>query len=201
VGGVIIVRGASSKIAQELNEIVPIRAVGRDEPIPLDGKRYLFCLGLLRAKSSSEQSVAEKAEGWQVNYSVPVRDCNLLIEKNDRARICVIGSESAWTGSYDGTYADSKRALHEYVMGKRLRTAAQQLVCIAPGVIGDAGMCVRRTDLERLEKRREAHPQKRFLWASEVSRFVHFVLCVDRGYLSGVVLRMNGGEHTCTNTQ
>lgn len=195
-GGVIVVRGASSKIARELNEIMPIQAVHRTEHIPLNAERYLFCQGILRSKSGAEQTVEEKAESWRANYSITVRDCNLLIERNDRARICIIGSESAWRGSYDGTYADSKKAIHEYVVSKRLRTPAQQLVCIAPGVVGDAGMCTRRSDMDRLLARRLRHPKQRFLQAVEVARLIHYVLCVDKGYLSGVVIRMNGGEHT-----
>jgi NAD(P)-dependent dehydrogenase (short-subunit alcohol dehydrogenase family) len=176
----IIVRGSGSKIAQELNEIVPICGIARDEDVPL----------------TMDQTPDEIREGFFVNCGQIVRDCELLIKENHKARICVIGSESAWAGSYDGVYARAKADLHRYVEKKRLRTTAQQLVCIAPGVIQDAGMCARRVDLERLDRRREVHPQKRFLWAIEVARLVHYVLCIDRGYLSGVVIRMNGGEHT-----
>lgn len=192
----IAVRGAGSLIAQELNELVPVRPISRYEDLPLDAERYLFCQGILRAKSEDEQTDHERLEGWMVNYDYIRHACDEILKVHDTARICVIGSESGFVGSYDEVYAKAKRALHYYVQTKRLRTPDQQLVCIAPGVIEDGGMCARRTDSVRVEARRQAHPQQRFLKASEVARLVHYVLCIDKGYLSGVVIRMNGGEHT-----
>jgi NAD(P)-dependent dehydrogenase (short-subunit alcohol dehydrogenase family) len=71
----------------------------------------------------------------------------------------------------------------------------QQIVCVSPGIIEDAGMTVRREDRVNLARRRDMHPKRRFLRAIEVARMIHFLLYVDEGYTSGVVIRMNGGAH------
>ena len=55
-------------------------------------------------------------------------------------------------------------------------------------------MTLRRTDRDRLERRAAKHPKRRFLDAADVARLVHFLLYVDRGYVSGCVIRMHGGE-------
>ena len=106
----------------------------------------------------------------------------------------MIGSESGFAWGFDGAYAGAKAALHCYVENKPLRPK-QQLVCIAPGIIEDAGMTERRMDKENLEKRRKDHPKHRFLTSDEVAKLAHFLLYVDQGYISNVVIRMNGGDH------
>ena len=169
-------------------------AVPRDTPMP-DADRYLFCQGVLIGKRVGDQSDEERALAWRVNYAQIRDECDRLIAGNDQARICVIGSEAGYVGSYDAIYAQTKAALHQYVRDKRLRTPEQQLICIAPSLIEDAGMCSRRVDMENVERKRQSHPKGRLLTAAEVARLVYFVLYEDRGYLSGVVLRMNGGAH------
>jgi NAD(P)-dependent dehydrogenase (short-subunit alcohol dehydrogenase family) len=197
---VIAVRGASSKIAQALQSLLPSDEqwwrVGRADAVPLSADRYLFCQGVMKPASIAEQSDEQIALAFFVNAAAVIQDCDAIIAGNDRARICVIGSESGFAWSHDGAYAASKAGLHRYVETKRLRTEHQQLVCVAPGIIRDAGMTMRRSDHVNLVRRRMEHPKRRFLDSAEVARTVHHVLYVDRGYLSGVVIRLNGGEHT-----
>lgn len=195
----IAIRGAASRIAEELKGLLPqdeaVLAVPRGETPPFTADRYLFCQGLLRSKPVFEQTDAEVDEGLDVNAHQVMSACDVILGGNAKARICVIGSESGFAGSYDGTYAEAKARLHRYVERKRLRYPGQQLVSIAPGVIIDCGMTQRRGDLEQLEGRRLAHPKRRWLTAKEVARLVHYCLYVDEGYLSNVVIRVNGGEH------
>jgi NAD(P)-dependent dehydrogenase (short-subunit alcohol dehydrogenase family) len=200
-----IVRGGGSAIVAALYGLlneqiysVP-RDVAIDQKIALDNDRFLFCAGVLRPKSIDEQTDAELEEGYRVNLWQVTDDCERILSANDKARICVIGSESAYNGSYDGVYADAKRSVHGYVERKQLKPG-QQIVCISPGPIEDCGQFIRRLDTWRTDERRARHPQKRFLKAIEVARLVHFVLYVDDGYLSNVVIRLNGGEHTTQRT-
>jgi NAD(P)-dependent dehydrogenase (short-subunit alcohol dehydrogenase family) len=195
------VRGAKSRIVQELLPLLPageqVVSVARHGQVPIDADRYLFCAGLLLglAHPSPEQENAI----YQANFHSVRRACERIIAVNDRARICVIGSESGFSGSFDTAYAQAKKRLHQWVEAKRLRTPEQQLVCIAPSIIADAGMTMRRDDGDVLIARCRSHPKRRFLASAEVARLIHFVLYVDEGYLSGVTLRMNGGMHTtCT---
>ena len=192
------VTGYNSRIVQELRHLLPegeqVIPISRDDCAPpLFGcERYLLCAGLLRPNALQQQTPDEIAESLHVNCIRPMQLCEDILAHNEKARICVIGSESGFTWSHDGVYAAAKAALHKYVETKKLKPD-QQLVCVAPSIIEDCGMTLRREDKDNLEKRRENHPKKRFLRAIEVARLVHFVLYVDEGYLSGQVVRMNGG--------
>ena len=194
----IVATGFGSAIVKELIPLLPPserpqRATLDD--IPPNADRYLLCHGLLRPKATGLQTDAELAESFLVNCGTTIRACEMILDGNDKARICIVGSESAYTGSYDGGYAAAKAGLHSYVESKRLTYPAQQLVAVAPSIIGDAGMTLRRTDRHDVERRAQMHPKARLIKSIEVARLVHFLLYVDNGYLSGVVIRMNGGAH------
>lgn len=190
------IRGASS-LARGLIDLLPagetFAYVPRGGPMPMDADRYLFCQGLLQNKLPSQKTAEDRALSFRVNYYDIVYQCNAVIKANPKARICVIGSESGYAGSYDRTYAVAKSRLHHYVRTKKLRTPYQQLVCVAPGIISDAGMTLRRTD--DLTARQKRHPKQRFLTSAEVASAIHFLLYVDKGYITNHVLRINGGEH------
>jgi NAD(P)-dependent dehydrogenase (short-subunit alcohol dehydrogenase family) len=192
------VTGYNSRIVQELLPLLPSdECVERIDhrafkvTVPVCG-RYLLCAGVIRPKRINEQSPDEIAETLRVNCTRPIAFCDHILDQNDTARICVIGSESGFAWSYDGVYAASKAALHRYVETKKLRPG-QQLVAIAPSIIEDTAMTMVRADTENLERRKAEHPKRRFLKAIEVARVIHFLLYRDEGYLSGTVIRMNGG--------
>lgn len=192
------IRGYSSRLAQALIGLLPHGEVA----CPVErgahqtaADRHLFCQGLLRSEPIGAQTSTDIAEGFMANAARTIMECDLILAVNDAARICIIGSESGFAWSYDGAYAASKAAVHRYVETKRLRTSQQQLICVAPGIIGDARMTARRTDRDRLAKREAEHPKRRFLTCAEVARWVHFVLYEDSGYMTNQVLRLNGGEH------
>jgi NAD(P)-dependent dehydrogenase (short-subunit alcohol dehydrogenase family) len=193
----IAIRGAGSAIAQQLIAMLPegelAEAIPRGGSMPVNIERYFFCVGLLRSKMMVDQTEDEIAESMMANYSQVVFECDKILSANACARICVMGSESGYSGSFDGAYALAKEKLHRYVETKRLQYPGQQLVCVAPSIINDAGMTLRRLDTESLERRRWAHPKKRYLQAMEVARMVHHLLYVDRGYTTGTVIRMHGG--------
>lgn len=187
------VTGYGSRIVQELITLLP----SGEDVIRMDGEpplcdRYLLCAGVLRPKRINEQTQDEVAETFRVNCAWPIQFCDSMFARNERARIVVMGSDSGYAWSHDGAYAAAKAGLHRYVETKRLGPQ-QQLVCVAPSIIADTGMTERRDDHENLDRRRAAHPKRRFLKAVEVARLLHFLLYVDEGYLSGQVIRMNGG--------
>lgn len=194
----IAIRGAGSEVVRRLEPHIAgdeVLRVHRDEDMPVNVERYLFCQGLIRPKRRSEQTNDEIVEGLSVNLWYTLDQCERIFSANVKARVCVIGSESGFAGSHDDTYAVAKAELHKYVERKRLKSPYQQLICIAPSIIRDCGMTTRREDGQNLMMRRATHPKQRFLDAEEVARLVHYVLYVDRGYLSGVTIRMNGGAH------
>jgi len=192
----VVITGWRSKIAEEFRALLPEGETsiwGKPcEPDFPSADRYFFCHGLIRPKSMEDQTTAERDESWVVNYISTATLCDWIIEGNPNARICIIGSESGYRDSFDGTYAVSKGAVHRYVEGKRLKAPGQQLVAISPSIIGDAGMTTRRVDLGNLKRRQAEHPKGRFLWASEVAKMAHHLL-YHQPYVSGTVIRMHGG--------
>ena len=192
----IYVRGAGSAIAQALNELHPICPVHRGERMP-DAERYLFCTGLIHQKRASHQTDDEIRDTFDVNFISVIRECERLIDNNPAARICVVGSESGFKGSFDAVYAAAKTGLHSYVETKRLKYPDQQLVCVAPTCVLNTGMNLQRNadGVVALERRCQLHPKKRWLQPVEVASMIHYLLCVDEGYTTGVVVRMSGGEH------
>lgn len=189
------VTGYHSRIVQELKTLLPDgeEVVRIDDAVPWSwSERFLLCAGVIRPKRLSEQTIGEINETMAVNCIRPMQICDHILAGNDAARICVVGSESGYAWSYDGAYAASKAALHRYVETKKLKPD-QQLVCVAPSIIEDTLMTMVREDTENLGRRRAEHPKRRFLRAIEVARVIHFLLYQDDGYLSGQVVRMNGG--------
>lgn len=188
------VTGYRSKIVEELRPLLPEgeELVAIADIFPVEADRFLLCAGLLRPQKLVDQDHDDIHEALDVNCIKPIRLIEKILAEVETARICVIGSESAFTWSFDDTYAASKAALHRYVETRKIGPK-QQLVCVAPSIIGDCRMTTERKDTENLERRRQESPKRRFLKACEVARLVHFLLYVDEGYISGTVIRMNGG--------
>ena len=189
----VCITGWRSKIAEEFRSLLMEPAIwGKScEPDFPVADRYLFCHGLMRPKSMEDQTQDERDEGWLVNYISTVTLCDWIFNSQPNARVCVIGSESAYRDSFDGTYAVAKRSLHLYVEGRKLGPG-QQLGAISPGIIGDCGMTTRRHDTGNLDRRRNEHPMGRFLKAREVAEMAHHLL-YHQSYISGTVIRMHGG--------
>lgn len=154
--------------------------------------RFLFAHGLLVGKAPEDMTLAERMATMEVNYSWTAQAIDEIVATQDKARIVVIGSESAVHGSFDHAYADAKSLLHRYVERKRLRTPDQQLVAISPGIISDSGMTARRKDTQALTERVLAHPKRRFVTAAEVAELAYFLL-YQAPYISGTVVHMHGG--------
>lgn len=187
------VTGYRSRLIEELKPLLPKgEEVVRIHGTPPLCERYVLAAGVLRPKRLRDQTSEQMSESLEVNLVRPMELCEEVLERNDTARIVVMGSESGFAWSYDDVYAAGKAALHRYVEAKKLKPN-QQLVCIAPSIIEDTTMTESRTDVENLARRRETHPKRRFLKAAEVARLIHYLLYVDEGYLTGTVIRMNGG--------
>lgn len=191
------VRGADSVIVQTLADKADIIRVPRGERMPGKNRRYLFCAGLIHQQRIRYQDHVDHHEAWAVNAANVIRECERLLDINPVARICVIGSESAYKGSFDMAYAGAKAALHMFVENKRLKYPSQQLVCVAPTCIAGSGMNKQRNadGVAALAHRVANHPKRRWLEPQEVADMVFHLLYVDKGYTTNTVIRMNGGEH------
>lgn len=185
--------GESSAIAQEFVELADgeIAYSGRpdDYPLPLNLDRYLICTGYLAGKSLLKATLPELEATWRLNFVVPAKICELVFGMNANARVCVIGSESGFSGSYDAAYSAAKAALHHYVETKRLVHAGQMLVAVAPHIIWDSAMTQSRPDLAQLAQRGVKNRLGRWLSAREVAEQA-LALLNGSPALSGTIVRM-----------
>lgn len=194
----ISISGYTSEIARAFVKLLPagekVHLTERPSTLEAYADRFLICNGLLLGKAAIDMSAREIEATYQANFVQPAAACGRILHYNPSARICLVGSESGYRGSYDETYAAAKAALHRFVELHPLTTPAQQLVAVSPGIIGDTAMTRRRQDIERLERRRLTHPKQRFLTCAEVAAMIYHLLYVDEGYITGTVIRMHGGE-------
>lgn len=127
--------------------------------------RFILAAGVLHQKQILDQSHTEIQSSIAINLVNAVRLIETIFLRVPNARVCVIGSQSGISGSFDMTYALSKAALQKFMRWKQI-TRTQTLVCIAPPIIADSGMTRRRNDYPGvLEKRRH-------VFASEVAELV-----------------------------
>jgi hypothetical protein len=98
----IAIRGMGSNIANALLEVIDSKVksenvveIKRDTvPPPTDAERYLFCQGFLYGKKRVDQTYEEIDDTYRINYRTIAAVCDYILDRNDEARICVIGSES-----------------------------------------------------------------------------------------------------------
>lgn len=187
------ITGQRSSITKEFLKLTDEEPVfGNCNSLPLDLDKYLLCAGVLTGKSAVEISGDEARDELFVNFLEPARFCEKVFEKNKRARICIIGSYSGISGSYDTIYAGSKAAIHLYVETKRLEFSEQHLVAVAPTIIENSGMTQRRKDLEETLRRGRQRRLGRWLRAEETARIAKFAL--EESALCNTVIRAGGGN-------
>lgn len=190
------IAGASSEIAKKYIEryadgfdIVCERDISK---LPLNCDHYLICSGVLHGERIADINTQKSDETFRVNYTNIAKFCDHVFDANARARICIIGSISGIKGSFDMAYAGAKSAMHLYVKTKRLKTAGQHLVCIAPWFVHDAGMTSRRKDLGQILIQGEKRRLKRWMSSKEIAKIAYFALGTDA--VCNTVIEAQGGN-------
>ena len=153
---------------------------------------YLICAGLLQSVPIVEQTSSQICDSFLVNAAGPVITSELLLTHDPKARIIILGSESAKKGSFDLSYALSKSSLSTYIRNKRVGKS-QQLILLSPSTVEDLGMTLRRKDQERVSKYRSEHPKERFIKGSELALLI-YNLFQSSIYLTNTEIEINGGK-------
>jgi short-subunit dehydrogenase len=201
--------GQSSKLTEELIKVgVNVISFGRLSvpsidvltprsewlnKIPLDHTHYCINIGLLIGKSILEIDREDVVSSLLVNLVSVIEIAEYVLNKNPKARILIVGSESGAKGSYDTTYFLSKAAIRQYVLERRV-AVEQQLLLVSPSTISDGAMTLRRLDHDRLEMYRKAHPKKRFLKMSELAHLIKSVFMENHPFLCNEEISLNGGK-------
>lgn len=151
-------------------------------------------VGSLLNKNLMEQEISEQVGSLRINLLSIVNISECVLNTNNKAKICIIGSESATKGSYDTSYFLSKAALEKYICEKRLKSPAQRIFGVAPSTIVDAGMTTRRDDSETLARYLSEHPKSKFLTCDEVADIILELFSAKFDYYTNDVLQLNGGK-------
>lgn len=112
-------------------------------------------------------------------------------------RIVNIGSVAGLVGNaYSAIYSTSKAAVHEYTrcLARQLRPYDIAVNAIAPGeIVTPRFVASRETDEAMMV---EKGTLERYGTSLEVARAVEFLVGVGSSYISGQVLRIDGGTQT-----
>lgn len=186
--GSTIVRELATLTGEEARRIEgDLSQYGTELAIPEGSHRYVLAAGVLHGRLVSELTADEIRETLAVNLVSVVRICETVLKRDPKARICVIGSQSGSRWSFDALYALAKGAAHRYVEQRQTR-CCQQLVAVAPPIIADSGMTMRRHDYPAVLATR---PHCR---AIDVARVVHRLLWTPRELApSGLVVPVLAG--------
>jgi NAD(P)-dependent dehydrogenase (short-subunit alcohol dehydrogenase family) len=190
------ITGASSTIMKSyakeycLGKLVVARRKILDLPTNCD--EYVIGHGVLVGETAGDILLSDAHDTLFVNFTSIVRFCDQLFSKNEKAKVCIVGSMSGEQGSYDMVYAGSKSALHTYVRHKKLDHPEQHLVCVAPWIIGDARMTTKREDYPQVCERGMQRRLGRWALSSEVARIMNFA--INEPLLCNTVIEAKGGN-------
>lgn len=118
--------------------------IATDLKIPV-ASHFILAAGVLTGKRLLEQSPYEMRAAIAVNLVNVMRICETILQRQARANIVVIGSQSAALGSFDELYSVTKAAVNTYVAYRDLGNE-QLMACVNPPIISDSGMTRRRDD-------------------------------------------------------
>lgn len=125
-----------------------------------EADRFVLAAGVLIGKRMERQTASELLQTFTVNLIGTVRLCEVILDTNPRARIVVIGSESAFLGSFDQAYAVAKGGLCAYASWRKVGPE-QTLAVICPPIISDSGMTMRRADYPDILTKRKTMTARR----------------------------------------
>lgn len=145
-----------------------------------------------------EDTTADEMDAlWKVHVQTPIRLISLLASKlrhNEISHITMIGSVWGEAGaSGEALYATVKGALHAFVKSYAQEAAGNGILvnAVAPGLI-NTKMNGHLTDVEEQNLIDEI-PLARAGEPAEVGHLVAFLLSGRANYITGQILRINGG--------
>lgn len=160
-------------------------------------KKYeniIINIGFLQNKNFVDQDVDDHVNSIRINLLAVVNITENAMRQNKKAKICVVGSESAKKGSYDVSYFLGKAALEQYIRERRIKSSFQRIFGVSPSTISDAGMTSSREDKDVLNSYLADHPKERFLSCDEVAEVILDLFSDKFSYFTNDILELNGGK-------
>ena len=154
----------------------------------------LYSWGVLNAQRLIEQDKQTTWNSVYLNFILPARLLERLNRSNVRFKFIYISSESAVKGSYDAVYAMSKAAMERFIREIRINECGSSCLGLAPSMVEDCGMTVRRVDQENVRRAADEHPKKRLLYAEEIAELVSWLILGGTDYLTNTTIELNGGK-------
>jgi NAD(P)-dependent dehydrogenase (short-subunit alcohol dehydrogenase family) len=160
---------------------------------------FLYTWGQLLPKRITDQTMDEAVEGFKRNFMVPATILESLNTDNREFLFIYLSSESATKGSYDLNYAAQKCAMNLIIKELQPANKNSNIIGIAPSMIEDAGMTLRRTDSNNVQRARSEHPKKRLAKTEEIVSLIDYL--IDEGtYISNTIIEVNGGKFARVKT-
>lgn len=152
--------------------------------------------GVMLAKCLAEAELEDIQETMNVNIITPMHLITLVLPRMAKdSLIMMIGSQSAYKGSYDDLYAISKAAIHGLVGTLAPKLAPDiRIINVAPGIATGTRMTDRRSD-EDLARAAERVPLKRLTSANEVAKACFDLSGETFCYMTGNTVDLNGGNY------
>ena len=125
---------------------------------------------------------------------LPCREVAPEMAERGRGWIVNVGSVAGLRGrASEVIYGCAKAAVHHYTrcLADQLRPVNVNVNAIAPGEIVTARFLASRTP--QTERQVEGGNLTRYGWPAEIARTVEFLVTDDSSYISGQVLRVDGG--------
>lgn len=156
---------------------------------------FINFAGVMVSKCLTEASADDIMRTMSVNLVSPMVAISQLSDNFTENSVCLlIGSQSAFKGSYDDLYATSKAGIHGLVGTVAPKLAPKtRIIDLAPGITINTRMTENRA-ADDLEPARQRIPMKRFLQPEEVAKVCYHLISDDFSYMTGNTVDLNGAN-------
>lgn len=157
---------------------------------------FVHFAGIMLSKSLSDSSFEDIENMVKVNLTAPIYLVSQVIPKlSDKGLIIMMGSQSAYKGSYDDLYAITKAGIHGMVGSLAPKLAPnKRIINIAPGITRGTRMTDRRSE-DDLANATSRVPLNRLAEAKEVAQICMRLTDETFNYMTGNTVDINGGNH------
>lgn len=157
-------------------------------------KAFINCAGTTHSKSIRETNADEIESIFRINLISPMMVIHSILPYlEDNSSIILLGSQSAYKGSFDDSYAASKGAIDSLVKSLSAKLAPKtRVINLAPGITYPTALTQIMPEELRQQKKKEI-PMKRFATPEEIAEVIFFLTSDACRFMTGNTVDINGG--------